>query len=70
MAQTGPADAPPATGGAPAAPGATAPTGPAAPAPTGKPQQSPNTGNKQPTVDMMNIIKQFYVLKRIHCVLK
>ena len=62
MAQTPPADAPP-TGSTSAAPGA--PTGPAgAPtSPTGKPQQSPNTPNKQPTVDMMNIIKQFYVLK-------
>lgn len=54
---------------APAAPAGVNPTPPpGAPAgtpapPTGKPQQGPNTGNKQPTVDMMNIIKQFIALK-------
>jgi hypothetical protein len=60
MAQTAPN-----AGGAPAVPGGAAPTGPtgASTPPTGKPQESPNTANKQPTVDMMNIIKQFYVLK-------
>jgi hypothetical protein len=61
MAQADAASAPP-TGSTSAAPGPTAPTGPTA-SPTGKPQQGPNTANKQPTVDMMNIIKQFYVLK-------
>jgi hypothetical protein len=33
------------------------------PPPSGKPQQGSNTGTKQPTVDMMNIIKQFIALK-------